>query len=92
MWSECQTIGYQTCFNYLKASIIQIMTVLVKFLPEKVSLLLWFWWPVMQGVEDKVLEQLLVRNSNLDGLAGRTMLTVPRRQKLFFNDCLKQIS
>ena len=68
----------------MKASVIQIMTVMVKFLPEKVSLLLWFWWPVMQGVEDKVLEQLLVRNSNLDGLAGRTMLTVPRRQKLFF--------
>lgn len=46
--------------------------------PEEVSLLLRLRWPVMQRIQDVVLEQLLVAHADFDRLARWTMLTVPR--------------
>ena len=44
---------------------------------EEVALPLGLGRPVLQGVQHVVLEQLLVRHANFDGLSGRAMLAVP---------------
>ena len=45
--------------------------------PEQVSLLLGLGGPVLQGVEDKVLEQLLIGHTHFDRHASWHVLTVP---------------
>ncbi len=46
-------------------------------LPKQVSLLLRLWRSVVKSIEDVVLQQLLVRHPDFDGLAGRAVLAVP---------------
>ena len=36
------------------------------------------WWAVLEGIEDKTLEEFLIRDSHLHGMTGWTMLPVPR--------------
>ena len=45
--------------------------------PEQISLLLWLWWSVLQSIQHKIFEQLLIADPDLDRLARRTVLSVP---------------
>lgn len=53
--------------------------------PEQVALLLRLWMPVLEGVQHKVLEQLLIAHADFDGLPGRTVLLVPALHQRYVN-------
>lgn len=44
---------------------------------EQVALLQWLWWAMLEGVENKALQQLLVGDADLHGHTCRAVLGVP---------------
>ena len=65
----------QTCLHPIQAGGLEELGGLEG--PEQITLLLRLRRPVLQRIEDKVLEQLLVADSDLDRLTGGTVLSVP---------------
>eukprot|EP00398_MALV-I-01_sp_L67-1_P000203 gene202-gene343 len=69
------TADLQTNLNPIQFRSLEKLGTLEKI--EKITLLEGTWRTGMQLIQNPTLQQLLVRHTNLNRMAGRTMLTVP---------------